>query len=520
MNFHLDTYLAKSSTPKKRGNACTNSVYYPNFVKMEQYLSVVKPGRANLEEIEKQGIFQVKKWPSFLGAAVERGKDYWEKFIHRDNYFLTSVYYASDDYAPYCEWLMSDGRFFYEELVSEIAMFSSRPEITREWNYLYRCTKDDKMFLGRVLQADNVAVVSSYADDEKLNFAETLVLLKKAINARATKCTDLVIDQFRSFESRSMGTAVWYFLIRSMNHSVVISLERFLKVTRVSEKEKDGDNLKIAFLGTAKEVKVLVEEEKIKFDSAIPHVLMTRIPYDEKFADVLLEYANARKYFCKAKLAASVMGHNRPPGHTEIIIRAMNKRGIVFTHGEWTLNLDCAVVQALEALFSVRACFVRKVHFQFSFKFGTNLVKENKFKEFKKVLIFMLPYLTPENLVTLFSCIPAHLCQWTYRLGHFSNLHDPLETLKLAVDRGNALLAAIALKELEKSDADGNEFKEQVLCVQREQNSEAHHLLQCWVGATEEQKEIFLKEPFGTNYCDISRKKSVHATGGGGGNFG
>ena len=477
---------------------------------MEQYLSVVKAGKANLEDIEKSGNFDVQNWPSFLNAAVERGPDYWERYIDVNNHRMTPNYYTRDDNSNYADYLFGM-KPDYHGLIGEIGIFSSSPELFEKWHYGYDYTSDQQVFLDRVVMADNIAMMTMFTKKRRCNFHECKFLLRKAINRKATLCTEHIVSKLQTFESQNIGSDVWTLLSYANDHSLTISLERFLRVTAVSAYDADGDNLKIAFLGSAEEVKVMLDKGKIRYRSLIPFVLLSRISYEEAFADILLHYLDGHRY-CKSSLESCVIDHNRQPGHTEKIIRASNKREILFPSGGWNLNLDNCTLQALKALFSVKECFVSDVHFEYDFKFAHNLLVENKFEEFKEILMLMLPIMTDSNIAHLFPYMPADLCQLAYKEGFFVDSLKATDILKSSISSGNAVMAAVALKEFERLGND-KEVVEEILGrdeFKKYTNPELYPLLNCWSGATEEQKERFMVDPFGSNYQDVSAVELIY----------
>ena len=480
---------------------------------MEQYLSVVKVGKANLVAVEEGGNFNdVKSWPSFLNAAAERDKPYWERYISGSNYLRTYGTYTKEGHSDYTTWLMERPFSNSIAVMQEMAMFLKNSDFLDKFKWEYSLSVAG--LTHSVVFTDNVEILKYILRKEDFNFTDTVDILRASLMYKARRCTKEVLHLLERFRTQPMDSGIWTHMSSLTDYSVALSIKRFLDVTPFKSSMMHCREMKRALFASAQRVNLmmlnLTINDEYKFDLVL--VLLLRIPHNKIFADVLFAYAKRDQVLLneefKEKLTVAVMGNERPEGHTSILIKALYDRGILFRPGH-VLDINGSVFQALVALVDEMVGFSYEQEFWVTDIFGEKLVLEDekideiKIDEMKLLLQVLIPKIRYVNLAALFTYMNSSVCKWAYQKGYLDNVDNAQENLKLALLHGNTIVSALCLKTLEKTV--GVAATNDIISESSEWvSSECSRLLSCWSGSTEEQRERLLVEPFGTNYQDVS----------------
>ena len=475
---------------------------------MELYLDAVKGKDVDIDELHKLSNGIYSKWPTFLNTVATRGKEYWVKYINKDNYHLTLQYYSSGLFPDFTNWICSRSFTDKHHVARRMASFSENTDIFTE--YIGSLRDIFTYILPQVYRTDNVNLLKGLFFiqnvQDRLRDERNLVVILEysmqyAFKYEALKCLHFLLS-LSCWDHHLWEFATCKKIALCQDNSLIFLIKGDLDSTNFIG---NSPEFKIAMVGSRAEVKeVLVSKGD---HESFLYCLANRISNQSIFADDVLQYATEKDLVLDSKwnddFASHLLTSSRPNYCTRKIIQQLNQRGIVFTKGT-QLNIYSMSVQSWIAVMSD--------HDLFDFEIVSNkdpssinyrLLLPQNGTILRNILRFISKRV-PQNIFITF-CILAGSShsQWCFKQGYFAQDIDVSNNMiNMAGEIGNLIMLALLFRSLESSPIPPK-IEDYYKC-EKFMNFEAEPFIDFWLNAGESEKIFFITQPFGCNFCDSS----------------
>ena len=442
-------------------------------------------------------------WPTFLNFAVTKGEKAWDVFINTFNYAYTAQCYIEEDRSDYALWLTkkdtSVDSGYICDIMEDISCFSKCPDLLVK--YLVSKKSRKLTILYDSINHDNLAVFSRIMEEEGEHNRDVVNaedLLSYSLRQKATLCVRYILDKMKSMKLQAPKLSIWGSLAKFGDFSLFLELQKVYE-NMFSKEFYNSYSCKPFFLSYG--------EVENKVASCGPHenmaILISRIPFEESCADLLMLHLNKHhyenNYVATAGIVSNVLSSRRCTEDTEKIIDALDKRGFSFC-SDSGVDLSCVSVESWRAVLNRKDLF----SFWFSFMEDDCFTREMHLPEnrdlLKEVLVAVWPELSPKCLAKVFIFLGSGISQWGYSRGLLDKVQSTKFYADLAASVGNVTVLALIMFNAEK---EGNPISF------KDFNSEKVHpeclvLLKLYGDMTEDQKKAVFSEPYGEYFYDCS----------------
>ena len=479
--------------------------------KMEMYLSVVKGNCPDLKAVDDSATNIVRRWPSFMNLAVSKGYSHWDKYVTDHNYPLTvSMYTGYEFMLPYRDWIMMNTILDHGKILKHLAYWSSSMDFTDRYPKQFVSNKDS--VLSYAIAADRVPLIckicssSSSSDLDKLKN-----ILYTSMLERSMKCVYIIAKQILSLEPKGVFGDIWAPFQVYNDYSLLHLLNKFIAASPLSLEDCSGNSDELrrrtlhknVLMGSMSELTSSLES--ISSDpSQIVATIASRIPYEPRCADCLLQFVTSRELTkdnnFNASVASKILNSTRNPQDTLIIVCSLLDRGIIFSN-------YCAIDVGKITCESWQCILENKEHFYLGKAFLSSdclsfkklLFPDNRII-MERVLQDCCNLIPITCLTNMFVALGSSVTQWGYNTGILQRVANPLDTIIDAANEGNVVMMALCITQLKKEDVrlELSFFKNKFIHL------ESIVFVLCWLMGSDEQKERFLSEPFGKHFFDTS----------------
>ena len=477
---------------------------------MDSYLQVVKAlgSEHKSGNVSSFSFFEKTDlvWPSFLNYVLDQGVDLWKLHINAKNYMFTAQLFVQSRYDEYRDWLLERDFVNAKAVIHKLAMHSSSDEFIDRYPDLYLEYKLD--IIDFALYNDNHIVFSSVAKKENFTSEKLVEYMVIAMQTNSEQCFWHIEEMIHHQDPVPLDTSIWVLGMITSDISVVRAILGYLVITPSLDEVESCKGIKSLVLGSVAEVEETLKDscnESMKI--FLLSVVASRIPEDEAFSFILekkcKDWSFTRENGMIAKLASEILESGRSAELTGKIILSLNKRGIVFTKNDF-LHFASFSEQSWIAILE------NKILFDFSnfkitpdednYKLNPDMFRPRQRKVLKNVLKTICPELESDTNTTLFMELGSSLSKWGYDMGLLKELHGPLTCFKLAAEKANLFMLALALNQLENMRVPiGIEYLSPFKF-----HVESVTFLNLWLRCKSDQKEIFCKYGFSCHFYDTS----------------
>ena len=454
-----------------------------------------------------------ENWPSLLNYKVddEQEEKVWVTCINKENYRYTASMYTSPTRKKFMKWIMVQDFADKEEIMYDMGAWSTSPCFMEEMPLEYKKFTDS--IFGGAIEHDNVTIVDHIMKKQSGTFPKIFYAqcVHRALDKGSHKCAEYLIKRYLFSENFVSANCIggWAGVFSNKNLHTVTTLSKFLNFTFIQQNYLFSPNVFFLLHGNEEKVKNVLKKCNCQLPCScnwrkrvvyLP-LVACRIPecnwVENVFYKNALEISNSNRPKFYKDLSSLILSSFRSSHETGEIIKALNKKGIVFTRCS---NVDITEVSLkgwVALLDNLRLFDLRSFVMEKNFLNGCLFRPENR-PLLEKILNAICKNLLPETNARLFLSLGSSISKWGQDRGLIGKFKDPKKIMEKAAQVGNVYMMALAADQIEET-VDISHFNGM------EVHPETGNFIMWWSTCTREEKSSFLKDTFGDYFYDTSR---------------
>ena len=454
------------------------------FDNSNKYLSIIK---GSTTDASSEGpALNATTWPTALNYIVTLGENFWEKYINASNCMSTAQQFIRPELEFYRDYLMKK-EYTNKKLL--LVKFAEHLEPTMMMNFLKEYKQYRPDMLKGAITGDNILLVKYITITDKFTATSLSLSLRASLNCNATLCVGYFVQFLRDLNAESIPLNLWGSLYYYGDYSVYLQLKDMLVVP------EDLDHLQNIHNQYGSEETVRRELEKFGYAAQLS-AIVSRIPAEEKYADILLEHLDKYKVYSgtnfSTEFMSSILSSSRPREDTEKIISVLQGKNFPF---EKNCTIDISDITAESWVAATNKIDILNFSeaFMNRLKVSPRLLLKTNADIVHSILSRVGPKLPNECKTQFYTVLGTTTTKWGYDQGYLQDVDISPESGRLACESGNVVMLAIIMKKQVCLENVRTLAEKLCGCIA---HSEVKPFLSVWKEMTENQLLKFMDGPY------------------------